>query len=406
MIKSVLTTSFHSILSRFFITVTNFFVVFFVSKNFGMAQLGIYGIVFFFFILFTITSSMSLYLFFGKEIARKKKSEEFTVINEFISISLFGILLTFILPLLFSLFYNKIDFPLLILSSAAGYFHGIERNLGGIVLGKERMHLESFSTFISFIIVVIPMVFLKNNFSSIEAIFILRIFSLFIGILIKLWFLRESFVNIKFNFKLKFLKESKYYLFLALSNIVLKEIDVLILSFFVDKSFLGAYFLALRIYYAFTILAEVVSSGLTPYISRFYMERKNGKFKKFNNSMLAVSVFFAFVFSISLFISRNLIVSIFSSGYIEGVGKYLFYFSFILFFRFISYSTGIILTSADAQKIRSNIIFIASLMLIVLVFILGSQFMIEGVILSKAITELFIFFSFWYFVKKITKSYN
>jgi len=408
MIKRVLATSFNSIISRFFITAANFFIVFFVSKNLGLVQLGNYGIVFFFFIFFASASSMSLYLFFGKEIARynKKTREELNIMSEFVSVSLLGILLTIILPVLFSLFYNKIDISLLILSSAAGYFHGVERNLGGILLGQERMHLESFGTFISFLFVVIPMVMFENYFYSIEKIFILRIFAFLVAIFIKLWFLREHFVNLRLSFKLKLFKESKYYLFLGMSGLVLREIDILILSFFVDKSLLGAYFLALRIYYAFGLLAEVVSSGLTPFISRFYIEKENGGFKKFNKYMLAVFMFFAFVFSVSLLLSRNLIVEAFSVEFLSDAGKYLFYFSFILFFRFFSFSTGIILTAADAQRIRFNIIFIASLMLIFFNIVLGSQFKITGVIISRAIIELFVFVFFGYFVKKISKRYN
>lgn len=408
MIKRVLSTSFHSIISRFFITATNLFIVFFVSKNLGKIQLGTYGIVFFFFIFFATTSSMSLYLFFGKEIARydKKTREALNIMSEFVSVSLLGILLAIILPISFSLFYNKIDISLLILSSVAGYFHGVERNLGGILLGEERMHLESFGSFTTFLLVVIPMVMWGGYFHSIEMIFILRIFAFLIAILIKLWFLRDHFTNLKLTFKLKFFKESKYYWFVGLSSVVLREIDILILSFFVDKSLLGAYFLAIRIYYAFGILAEVVSSGLTPFISRFYIDKENGGFKKFNKYMQAVFMFFALVFSVSLLLSRNMIVAAFSFDFLADAGKYLFYLSFILFFRFFSFSTGIILTSADAQKIRFNIMFIASIMLIFLDIILGSQFKIAGVIISRAIIELFIFFVFGYFVNKIHSKYD
>ncbi|MCK4889972.1 MAG: oligosaccharide flippase family protein [Candidatus Aminicenantes bacterium] len=408
MIKRVLSTSFHSIISRFFITATNLLIVFFVSKNLGKVQLGTYGIVFFFFIFFATTSSMSLYLFFGKEIARydKKTREEFNIMSEFVSVSLFGILLTIILPVSFSLFYNKIDISLLILSSVAGYFHGVERNLGGVLLGRERMHLESFSTFTSFLFVVAPMVMFGDYFHSIKMIFILRIFAFLITILVKLWFLRDHFGNLRLTIKLKFFKELKYYWFAGLSSVVLREIDILILSFFVDKSLLGAYFLAIRIYYAFGVLAEVVSSGLTPFISRFYLEKENGGFKKFNKYMLVIFMFFALVFSVSLLLSRNLIVAAFSPEFLHDTGKYLFYFSFILIFRFFSFSTGIILTSADAQKTRFNIMFTASIIMIALDIILGSQLQVTGMIISRAVTEIFIFFIFGYYVNKIISRYN
>jgi len=408
MIKRILSTSFHSVISRFFITVTNLFIIFFVSKNFTRVELGSYGIVFFFFILFVNISSMNLYLFFSKEIARykKKSSEELVLINELIVVSIFGIILTFLLPVVFSLFYKKITLSLLMLSSIAGYFQGVERNLGGLLLGKEKMPIESLVNFIMFFLVAVPMLLLKNSFNSIEMIFSLRIFVFIVAIIIKIWFLKEHFKKIKLNLKLKLFKEAKYYWFASLTNVALREIDILILSFFIDKSLLGGYFLALRIFYSFAILAEVVSTGLTPYISKFYNNRKNGKFNKFTEYLFMVFLFFAFVFSISLFLGRKLIVSIFSPEFLADAGTYLMFFSFILFFRFLSFFTGAILTSSDAQKIRFNIMLIAAFIMIILEILLGPQLKVSGILIARMIMELYLFFAFGYFVKKIISNAN
>ncbi|MEN8154316.1 MAG: MATE family efflux transporter [Acidobacteriota bacterium] len=295
---------------------------------------------------------------------------------------------------------------MLLLSSFTGYFLGIERNLGGVLLGKEKMQLESLSNFVLFFLVLSPMTIWGDFFSTIGKIFVLRIIGYCIGIVIKLWFLRGHFLRVKLKLKLKMFMETKYYWFTGLSETALREADILILSFFIDGALLGAYFLALRIYFSFGILAEVISTSLTPFLSKCYVNKKSGGFYRFNKYMLFLFMVFSFIFSATLFFSRNLIVKLFSPEFLHYSGKYLFFLSFILFFRFFSFSTGIILSSSDLQRTRSNIMFSASILIIVLNVILGYYFNVSGVIISRAFIELLIFFLFGFFVNKIALKHD
>jgi len=110
--------------------------------------------------------------------------------------------------------------------------------------------------------------------------------------------------------------------------------------------------------------------------------------------------------SIALFISRDLLVSIFSKELVAQSGKYLLFFSILVFFRFCSHFTGIILTSTEFQKTRFYIAITASLVLITLDIILAQHYQIGGVIVSRILVELGMFFSLIYFVKKVFKNYN
>jgi len=405
MIKRILTSSVHSITSRLFITITNLFVIYFISKNLSSADLGNYGIAFFFHIFFATISSFTLYLYYGKEFVRYQKgsSEESELVNEFVTILIIGLGMTIVSPFLISLFYSKINFGLIMLSCFAGYVLGIERNLGGFLLGKEKMPFESFSNFVSLTVTVVPMLFFSVYFNSVEKIFFLRILSLLVAAALKFFYVRDMFNVKKLRFKFYSFKEIKYYCFTGISSSILREADVFILSFFIDKSLLGGYFLALRIFYAFGNLAEVVSSALTPFISGYYSDRANGGFRRFNKYMLPVFMLFAIIFSILLLVSRNIILEAFSPANLIESGKYLFFFSFFLFFRFMSFSTGIILTSADLQKTRFRIMFLASMILIFLEIVLGSQFKIMGILISRGIVEVFIFIVFGIFVNKLLK---
>ncbi|MEN8154962.1 MAG: MATE family efflux transporter [Acidobacteriota bacterium] len=407
MIRRVLTSSFHSIVSRFFVTATNLFVIYFISKNLGNTELGNYGIVFFFFIFFS-SSSFNQHFLFSKEIAKHKNGSdgESILLNEFITVSLTGIILAIFFPILISLFYKKISFTLLALSAAGGYLLGVERNLGGILLGKEKMPIESFANFVLFSIVTAPMVLHSRIFDSIEKIIILRIIALLIVVLIKIYFMRVNFRGSKITLKLRFFKEGKYYWFTGLSSIIMKEVDVLILSFFIDKSLLGAYFLALRIYFAFGILSEVIAYGLTPFISRTYNGKESRGFKEFNKKVMVVIFFMAALSSVVLFFGREFFVSLFSPDLIQQSGRYLFFFSFLVFFRFFSFFTGIILTSTEFQKIRFYIVSVSSLTMVTLDVILAPFYQIGGVIASRTIVELAMFLVLLYFVRKVFKNYT
>ncbi len=407
MIRRIVSNSFFSMVSRFFVTATNLYLVFFVTRIMGKEGLGTYGIVFFFFIFFSSVSSLGLTLFFGKEMARHDKGskEESEIVNEFISSTLIGILPTIILPVIISFFYHKISFTLLVISAIGGYLFGLERNIAGILLGKEKMNRESFANFLSFFIIVSFLSLSGNYFSSIERIFYLRSFALLVVVIIKLWFIKDYFNKFVFTLKLKFFKEGKYYLFGGMSTVILREVDVLILSFFIDRSLLGAYFLALRIFYSFGLIAEVIANSLIPFISRTFKGKERNGFKEFNKNILLYFLFFAFLSSVFLFTTRGWIISTFFSEFTTDSVRYLFYLSFILFFRFFTYSTNVILTSADAQNIRFNTKFLASLLMIGFNFILGSIYGVEGIIASKLIVELFVFFVLGYFVRKIIKNF-
>jgi len=205
---------------------------------------------------------------------------------------------------------------------------------------------------------------------------------------------------------MKMFREGKYYWFGALSNVFLREIDVLVLSFFIDKPALGTYFLALRIYFAFSILAEVISFAFTPFISRAYSGKETSSFEKLNRKLFLFFFVAGTVLGLSLIFSRNLILDLFSAGANRMSGRYLFFLSFLLVFRFFSYYTGAILSSTEFQRIRFNISFSASIMMIVLNIVLGSVFKVEGVLISRAVVELFIFIVFLHYVNKIVSRFR
>jgi O-antigen/teichoic acid export membrane protein len=408
MIKRIINTSIYSILSRGFITGTNLFIIYFISRNLNKEALGVYGIVFFFFQFFSAFSSMNLYLFFGKELAYKRgdKIKEFDIFNEFLSATIIGSLISFLLMFIGIFFYTKISPILLFLSFLSGLLLGMEKNLGGMLLGKEKMNLEFISNFSAFLFIFTPIFSLPERFDNIEKIFILRIITLIIIVSFKLFILRGIIAIKPIKIKLKFFKEEKFYWFSSLSNLTIRQIDVLILSFFIGKVLLGDYFLAVRIYLAFGILAEVISYALTPFISRLFKGIEKTGFKEFSKKGLIMIVSLAFFSSIILFFSRNLLLGFFDRASGGNSSTYLIYFSLFIFFRFITYFTGITMTSTGFQNIRFYINLLSSILIIVLDIILGYLWSVKGVIIARGIVELIMFLGSLYFFIKIIKNHK
>ncbi len=196
MIRRILSTSTYSLFSRFFLTASNLYFIFFISRYMEKEDLGTYGILFFFFQLFSFLSSMNLYLFFGKEIANvKEDSKSWTkYFHEFISVTILGFFFSLLFLCLFGLTYTKINFTLLLLTFIAGVLLGMERNLGGIILGREKMNVEFYANFFSFFFIISLLISKQSFFYSLEKIFILRIITLTISIIIKFFFMKDIII--------------------------------------------------------------------------------------------------------------------------------------------------------------------------------------------------------------------
>jgi O-antigen/teichoic acid export membrane protein len=183
-------------------------------------------------------------------------------------------------------------------------------------------------------------------------------------------------------------------------------VDLFILSFLVSKQQEGAYFLALRIYLAFALLAEVTSFALTPYISRVYRRKESKQFENFHQfykKILVVGVLLGGIASVVLFLTRDVLVRFFTTENVEMVSDFLFYFSFLIFFRFVSYYTGNVLTATRYQEIRFYILIASALSVIGLEFLLGIFFSVHGIIYARAVMELFIFVAYLVDINKIKK---
>ncbi len=405
MFKQIIKTSFFSIASRGFLTLTNLIILYSISRGLGEEKLGIYSITAFFYYLFAFLTSFELTTYFGKEVAhRRDYTEEIKrLFGEIATTFLVGLVLSFLVLLFLLIFYEKIDAFLLIISTISGIIFGFEKNLAGVLLGKEKMHFEFISQVVAFGMVAIPVVLYVRRL-DIAGVYFLRIASSVVCIVLRSYFTRIVKYLEKKQVSLKHYswKEISFFSASGFSFFVQHHIDLFILSFLISKELEGAYFLALRIFLAFSLLAEMFAFALTPYISRSYRGKDSHRFDLFYTRMFYIQIGLGACASIILFFTRDFLVALFSSENGSRLASdFLFYFSFLLFFRFVSYYTGNVLTSTQYQNIRFYILITSAALLISLEIILGKLFSVYGIIYSRAVGEVFIFVAYLVAVTKI-----
>lgn len=405
MIKRIIKTSFFSIGSRGFLTLTNLIIMYSVSHGLGEEKLGIYYISAFFYYLFSFLTSFELTTYFGREIAHKRDriGEVQKLFGEMATTFLIGLFLSFLILIFLLMFYKKIGAFLLIAAAVSGIIFGIEKNLSGVLLGKEKMHYEFISQVLAFALVAVPIFFFVRQL-GITAVYFFRITAAIVCITLRghfiqlMKFLEKKRISIKhYNWK-----EIKFFSASGLSFFIQHHIDLFILSFLVSKKLEGAYGLALRIFLAFNLLAEMISFALTPYISRSYRSKDSSLFNLFYTRMFYIQIGLGAVAAIILFFTRDFLVAFFSGESSSGLASdFLCYFSFLIFFRFGSYYTGNILTSTRFQDIRFYILITSAVLMILLEIILGKLFSVYGIIYSRAVIEVFIFIAYLVAVTKI-----
>lgn len=409
MLRRILKTSFYSVTSRAFLTLTNLVIIYGVSHGLGEEKLGIYSISAFFYYLFAFFSSFELTTYFGKEVAHQRDGWEplKKLPGEMATTFILGMGLAVASLIGLMLFYRQLEPGVLLISAASGLLLGLEKNLAGFLLGDEKMQHEFYSQLVAFFIVAIP-VFLAVKIFDIMGIYLLRIAASLITITMRAWVitpvkhLDKKFISLEhYNWK-----EISYFSAAGLSYFIQHHIDLFILSFLISKEQEGAYFLALRIFLSFSLLAEMTSFALTPYISRVFRRKESRQFENFNEfykKILAAAMLLGILAAIILFFSRYILVSIFTKENVDLVSTFLLYFSFLLFFRFVSYYTGNVLTATRYQQTRFYILVTSAILVIGLELFLGHFFSVEGIIYARIIMEVFIFTAYLVAIEKIRR---
>lgn len=395
MLKQIIKTSFFSLGSRGFLTITNLALMFAVARRLDADQLGIYSITAFFYYLFSFFTSFELTGYFGKEAARPDSGAVVIkrLYGEIGTTFLIGSAVSLvILPILMS-GYRFIDPRLLAISAISGMIFGLEKNMSGILLGRERMDVEFAAQGLAFALTAVPVFFFITSL-GVEGLYYLRAATSALCILFRSFYMKgtRQLRFRDFNLEGYNWKEIKFFSASGFAFFAQHHLDVFILSFMVDMQMQGAYFLAVRIFLSFNLMAEMISLALTPYLSRTYHERRGASFRQFHQSMFRFQIILALVSSLALFLARDLLIAIFARE--ENVAlssDFLMILSLFFFFRFVSYYTGNVLSSTRYAHIRFYILMASAVLFGALGFVLGGMYSVRGIIYARGSMEVFIF---------------
>lgn len=384
--QRILESSFFSLAARGLSSLVNLVLLYAVGRRLGRVALGTYSIAFFVYHAFAFLSSLELTTYFARETAahredpaaRRRLAEESAVVWRS------GVLLGFVALLGFLALYRGGDARLLGAAAATGLVYGLEKNLSGMLLGLEKMPLECAAQLLSFALTALPALMWIEHIGLV-GLFLLRGAVSLATVAVRLRGLPERFPRKTpwWGFPRG---ERRYFALAGLALLIHYHLDLLILSFLIARDVQGEYFLASRIYLAFSMVAETCSFALVPFLARARHGRDGLVFSRFLRRLLGVVTAAGAAMALALFLGRGLLVDFFSPGGTRAPG-YLAWFSVMLGFRVLSFFCGDALTAGGRQPLRFWLLLCSSILLLLLQVILGRIAAVEGILWAKAVVE-------------------
>ena len=325
MIRRLFIATTFSGLSRFFSTGANMLFVWAVSRHLPAAELGIYGILFFFTTLFSGISPLGYPTFIAREVAHRREQPELLqeIYREGLSAFIWGTSLSILVWLILAFSYSKVPPLPLSLAVWCGVLWGAENLLTWALIGLEENAQNSVWNAVGFGIVAAG-IFLPVPWPiTLSSLFLLRLFSTLVGVLGRLGFLYIPGMIAAFRLRLDSFKETLFYWLIGWINLSSRQLDVLLLSFFLSDADLGAYFLSLRIFLTVGIVSEVVGVAVIPFASRIYKGRETRSFNWLFTVVLAGSFLGGVRIALGMFLTRGWLLGIFNDGLIPSASPLL-----------------------------------------------------------------------------------
>lgn len=377
----------------------NLLFIFYITRTLGESDLGIYGIAFFLMQLASYLSSLGLPAFFSKEIAcrRDDQNRSSLIYSEFITSVLYGTGLTILVGLGVVMFYRQIPSSLIIFSFIAGFFSGLELNLHGFLLGTEKMNFDALFNGISFGLTIILIAVFHGSGIDLKEILLIRIVIFILGVMLRLIFMKKKFLWTQISYRLKYFEEEKYYFFSYACFIVLRQVDVFVLSYFISTNLLGAYFLSVRIYMTVALLLEIISISLSPFISRSFHGREVISFRKFFKKLILIFFWAGTALGIFLYVFGDFLVGLFDKQMVTICSPYLKLLALVVPFRCVNTIWGSLFSSSRFQNVRFYIIIVTASLYLVGTIVFVYFWQDVGAIFAKILADLVLFLISIYF---------
>ncbi|MDT3697258.1 MAG: flippase [Ignavibacterium sp.] len=355
---------------------------------------------------FTIITDYGFNLSATKEISVNRNNKE-KVSEIFSSVLTIKILLFFLSSVIFYLIVGMFA----IFSNDSGFYTIMFIGVLGIVIfplwlyqGLEQMkYILIINVVIRSVTVVIIFLAVKVQNDYLLLAVLYTIAQILIGATGLIFGIRRFKLKYLFPSKVQLLDQLKKGWDLFLSSIWINlytTSNVFILGLFAPNNVVGYYAAADKIRIAFQGILSSMSQSVFPYVNKILSESYE-KFINFNKKLLSIAVIVGLFISLSLFLFAKPIVNIvLGNEYLPSI-IVLRIIAWLPLIIFLSNIFGIqTMLPLNYQKRFSQIVFFAAVINLIISFLIVPYYFEIGTSISMLITEIFVTFSFFVFIKK------
>lgn len=272
----------------------------------------------------------------------------------------------------------------------------------------ESMHYEAIIKLLNTVALTIFIFFAIFRNLGIISVSIIYVAVQFFIFILSFIIVIKKFIKISFRFDLELSKEmikkaSPFTLSLVFAGIYF-YIDSVMLSLIKGDAAVGLYSAAYNITLAILVIPSMYTFAIYPILSRKYTAKESSKANKTIRLIYERSFKYLYMLglpiSIGLFVlARQIIVFIYGESYYGSVIA-LQILAWFVFMKFLSYLTGIVLSSIDMQYLRMYSQGFSAFVNLGANLILIPRYGIVGAGISTLFSEFILFVSSHYFVSK------
>jgi len=361
------------------------------ARELGPENLGKYYLAISFTLIFSIVSDLGLNSVLTRE-ASKNKTEAKNIFANIMGLKVPLSLLAIIITLIGSHFsgYDPLVKNLIVVSLIAVILDSFSNSFFSVARAFHNLKYESISAAAYHAIVIIfGLTFLFSGLSLVYLMLALTIASLFQFIFS--FFIVSYKIGVPFGiaYNRKMIKEIILITIpFSLTTVIQRiyaQFDTLLLGYMTSALYVGYYQIPFRIISALQFFPSAFSASLYPAMSHFWTKNRPRLQSSFEKSIIYLSLI-SLPITAGVFFLADKIILLFKSGYSEAVLP-MQIIILALFFIFVNFPIGALISACDRQKDNTLIIGIITVVGVVLDIILIPHFKVVGASFTVLITN-------------------
>lgn len=240
-----------------------------------------------------------------------------------------------------------------------------------------------------------------NGFGMIGMLFSLLI-SDFVGLIIKFYYLKKVYPDIRLNFlhiKIKHIKGifsfSKYILLANVAQVIRSRIGVNVVSKIVGVTSVATFNIAQQLVLHCENIITIISHVVSPAASRVLNRDSNVGYSKYVSQISRLNLFSTFVVMLPLFILSDYFVLIWLGSEYYFVSELISIFAISLIGKFVFYSAQSVMIAKAKHKSLPIIHIIGAFLTVLLSVIFADNYGVIGVVFGLVISSLIVDFCFF-----------